>query len=303
MKVRGWLALTALAIAIALAGCSRADPSIIAAAPEATGSAGDTNTAGGGATALDNAADLAQLKFVKETMDGAAGQALTVKFTNPSAVPHSWVLVEPGQEDAVNTAAQAKNGDPSGIEGVIAGSPVLNANGEATVEVAALEAGAYPYICTVPGHYAAGMKGTLNVGGANAGAGGNNQAGGTEPAPGGDAGGTVAASADPAALKFQQEALTGKADQAFQVAFDNPSAVPHNWVMVSPGQEDAVAQAAAAKNGDPTGIQGVIAGAQPIASSSATIDVPAQPAGSYPYICTVPGHYAAGMKGTITLGP
>jgi uncharacterized cupredoxin-like copper-binding protein len=301
MKVRGWLALTTLAIAIVLAGCSRADPSIIAAAPEATGSAGDTNTAGGGPTALDNAADLAQLQFQKVTMDGAAGQPLTVKFTNPSSVPHSWVLVQPGQEDAVNNAAAAKNGDPAGIQGVIAGSPVVNGNGEATVEVAALEPGTYPYICTVPGHYAAGMKGTLNIGGATAGAGGNNQAGGTEPAAG--AGGPLAASADPAALKFQQESMAGKADQAFQVVFDNPSAVPHNWVMVSPGQEDAVAQAAAAKNGDPAGIQGVIAGAAPVASSSTTIDVPAQPAGTYSYICTVPGHYVAGMKGTLTLAP
>ncbi|HEX6290711.1 MAG TPA: plastocyanin/azurin family copper-binding protein [Herpetosiphonaceae bacterium] len=299
MKVRGWLALVALAIAIVLAGCSRADPSIIAAAPEATSGAGDTNVAGGGPTSLDVAADPTQLKFQQETLNAAEGQTITVNFNNPAAVAHNWVLVQPGQEDAVAQATTASNGDPTGITGVIAGmAPITSSS--ATVEVPAQQAGTYPYICTVPGHYAAGMKGTLTVG--SAAAGDNNQtAGGTEPASG--ASGVLAVAADQAALKFQQEALTGKAEQPLTVNFENPSALQHNWVLVQPGQEDAVAQATTASNGDPTGITGVIAGNPPIASSSATVEVPAQQAGTYPYICTVPGHYAAGMKGTLTLEP
>ncbi len=56
-----------------------------------------------------------------------------------------------------------------------------------------------------------------------------------------------------------------------------------------------------AKGGDPTGISGVIAGGKPITSSNETVQVPATPAGTYPYICTVPGHYQAGMKGTMTI--
>jgi uncharacterized cupredoxin-like copper-binding protein len=114
----------------------------------------------------------------------------------------------------------------------------------------------------------------------------------------------LAVAADPAQLKFAQTELTGKADQPLSVAFDNPSAaLPHNWVLVPPGQEDAVAGAAVATNGDPTGIQGVIAGGKPITGSQETVNVPPQPAGTYSYICTVPGHYAAGMKGTLTLAP
>jgi uncharacterized cupredoxin-like copper-binding protein len=300
MKVRGWLTLSALAIAIALAGCSRADPSIIAAAPDAPGSDGD-NTAASGPTALESNADPGgQLKFAEETLNAAAGQALTVSFNNPSPLQHSWVLVQPGQEESVNQAASAKGGDPAGVEGVIAGSPVVNGNANATVNVPALEPGSYPFICTVPGHLAAGMKGTLNVGGAAAdGEGGDD--GGTEPA--GGSGGSLSVAADQAQLKYQQESLTGKEDQALTVAFDNPSAVPHNWVLVSQGQEQAVVDASAAKNGDPTGVQGVIAGSVPVTGSSSTIQVPAQPAGTYSYICTVPGHYIAGMKGTLTIEP
>ncbi|HEY0734146.1 MAG TPA: plastocyanin/azurin family copper-binding protein [Herpetosiphonaceae bacterium] len=299
MKVRGWLALSALAIAIALAGCSRADPSIIASAPEAPGG-GDTNTAAG-PTALQASADPGgQLKFAEETLNAAPGQALTVAFNNASALPHSWVLVEPGQEAAVDQAASTKGGDPTGAAGVIAGSPVVNAGANATINVPALEPGSYPYICTVPGHYAAGMKGTLVVGAPSAGGEGQ-PGGGTEPAEGG---GSLAVAADPAQLKFQQTELTGKADQPLSVAFENPSAaLPHNWVLVPQGQEDAVVAAAISTNGDPTGVQGVLAGGKPITGSQETINVPPQPAGTYSYICTVPGHYAAGMKGTLTLAP
>lgn len=304
MKVRGWRTLTALAIAIALAGCSRADPSIIASAPEAPGG-GDTNTSAGPTSLESNADPGGQLRFAEETLNAAAGQALTVAFNNPSALQHSWVLVEPGQEAAVDQAASAQGGDPAGVAGVIAGSPVVNGGGNASVSVPALEPGSYPFICTVPGHYAAGMKGTLNVGGDSAGGEGQNAGGeaggGTEPAEGG---GSLAVAADPAQLKYAQTELTGKADQPLSVAFDNPSAaLPHNWVLVPPGQEDAVAGAAVATNGDPTGIQGVIAFGKPITGSQETINVPPQPAGTYSYICTVPGHYAAGMKGTLTLAP
>lgn len=304
MKVRGWLALSALAIAIVLAGCSRADPSIIASAPEAPGG-GDTNTAAGPTSLQSNADAGGQLKFAEETLNGAAGQALTVTFNNPSALPHSWVLVEPGQEAAVDQAAAANNGDPTGVAGVIAGSPVVDGGGNATVNVPALEPGSYPFICTVPGHYVAGMKGTLNVGGPSAGgegqSGGGEAGGGTEPAEGGS---SLAVAADPAQLKYQQTELTGKADQPLSVAFDNPStALPHNWVLVAQGQEDAVAGATVATNGDPTGVQGVIAGGKPITGAQETINVPPQPGGTYSYICTVPGHYAAGMKGTLTLAP
>jgi uncharacterized cupredoxin-like copper-binding protein len=121
---------------------------------------------------------------------------------------------------------------------------------------------------------------------------------------GGTAGGgtTVASSADPVQLKFQQETMQAAANQPITVNFNNPStANPHNWVLVQPGQEDAVANAAIAKNGDPTGIAGVIAGGKPITNSQEAVTVPAQPAGTYPYICTVPGHYLAGMKGTLTV--
>jgi uncharacterized cupredoxin-like copper-binding protein len=127
--------------------------------------------------------------------------------------------------------------------------------------------------------------------------------GGTGGTTGGTTGGaTVSSAADPVQIKFAEASLTAAAGQPITVNFNNPSTtLQHNWVLVQPGQEDAVANAAIAKNGDATGLPGVIAAGKPITGSQEAISVPAQQAGTYPYICTVPGHYQAGMKGTLTV--
>ncbi|HEY0602595.1 MAG TPA: plastocyanin/azurin family copper-binding protein [Herpetosiphonaceae bacterium] len=128
--------------------------------------------------------------------------------------------------------------------------------------------------------------------------------GGETGGTGGTAGGatTLSAAADATQIKFAQAALEATAGQPITVNFNNPSTtLPHNWVLVQPGQEDAVAQAALATNGDATGLAGVIAAGKPITGSQEAVSVPAQQAGTYPYICTVPGHYQSGMKGTLTV--
>jgi uncharacterized cupredoxin-like copper-binding protein len=132
---------------------------------------------------------------------------------------------------------------------------------------------------------------------------GGGETGGTG-GTGGTAGGatTLASAADATQIKFVETTLEATAGQPITVNFNNPSTtLPHNWVLVQPGQEDAVANAAIATNGDATGLAGVIAAGKPITGSQEAVSVPAQQAGTYPYICTVPGHYQAGMKGTLTV--
>ncbi len=315
MKVRGSLALSILMLAIVLIGCSRADPSIIA---DSTGQ--DTPT-GGAAAPIPVAADPGgALKYQQTELSGPADQPFTVNFDNPAALEHNWVMVEPGQEDAVAQAAQGAGGNPAGLPGVIAGGAPIATASEA-IQVTAQPAGTYPYICTVPGHYAAGMVGTITLGAAAAGEGTDGETAASSDAtassdaaasPGAAAGGGtnegvgsgLTVDADPSGqLKYQQTTLEAKAGAEFTVNFANPAALPHNWVLVEPGQEQAVATASASKNGDPSGIAGVISGGKPIATSSETLKVPPQQPGTYPYICTVPGHYAAGMKGELTVTP
>jgi uncharacterized cupredoxin-like copper-binding protein len=129
-----------------------------------TGGGTASGGAAGGAAITSHADSTGQLKFAESTLSGTANQALSVTFENPAPLQHNWVLVQPGQEDAVATAGAANGGNvPSGTAGFIAGTQVLNQNGEETIQVPAQPAGQYPYICTVPGHYQAGMKGTLTI--------------------------------------------------------------------------------------------------------------------------------------------
>lgn len=303
MKVRGWCLLTGMGLLIVLAGCSRADPSLIGRLPDQPP---EGSAPAQGPVTVQIAADATgQLAYQQLTLNGPADTEFTVNFSNAAAVQHNWVMAEPGQEQAIADASQAAGGNPEGIDGVIAwGAQITGSSEEITVP--ASPAGDYPYLCTVPGHFAAGMRGVITLGGpppgGEPGASGPAAPSGEAGAPGGE-GGAPAVSTDPAGqLKYVETELEAAAGQPFSVAFNNPSPLQHNWVLVEPGQEDAVAAAGAATNGDVQGATGVIVAGNVLnGGQSETIDVPGVEPGAYTYICTVPGHYAAGMRGTLNV--
>jgi plastocyanin len=76
-------------------------------------------------------------KFDRTTLEAPAGK-VTIRLVNPSPLPHNI-----------------------GIEGYGVGKTV--ANGGVSVVTAELKPGTYTFYCAVPGHAAAGMKGTLTV--------------------------------------------------------------------------------------------------------------------------------------------
>lgn len=90
---------------------------------------------------------------------------------------------------------------------------------------------------------------------------------------------TLQLAADPTALLFDKEELSAKAGKV-TIDFDNPSAIPHNVVIEKDGKE--------------------IAGIEPITESKKSLSADLE-AGSYQYVCTVPGHEEAGMVGTLTV--
>lgn len=104
------------------------------------------------------------LAYDKTTMSVPAGQAVTLTFTNGSASQqHNWVLVADDQVQAIDDAAAANGGEvPAGTDGVLAAGGLLDAGGSEQVGFT-VPAGTYTYICTVPGHYAAGMAGVLTA--------------------------------------------------------------------------------------------------------------------------------------------
>jgi len=120
-------------------------------------------------------------------------------------------------------------------------------------------------------------------------------------------------------MMFDLIELTVKPGQKVKLTFDNPvqpnvQGLPHNWVLVKPGKEAVVGNAALAMAADPKAMQKsyIPAGAdggvhadilahttlvQPGSKTELEFTAPAE-AGDYPYICTFPGHFLL-MKGTL----
>jgi azurin len=111
-------------------------------------------------------------------------------------------------------------------------------------------------------------------------------------------------------MAFDKTKLTVPAGAEVHLTFKNNSTIttlPHNWALVKPGTEAAVA-AAGLKYGEKAGYMDVsdhdvlafTPMAKPGESSDVTFTAPG--AGTYPYICTIPGHYMM-MKGVLTVTP
>ena len=112
-------------------------------------------------------------------------------------------------------------------------------------------------------------------------------------------------------MKFDKTALTVPAGAEVHLVLKNNATVstlPHNWVLVKTGTEASVA-AAGLKRGEPAGYIDVVDRdmlaftplAKPGETAEVTFSAPSE-AGTYPYICTMPGHYML-MKGLLTVTP
>lgn len=114
------------------------------------------------------------LKFSVEKITATPGEKLTIKLSNntqlpASAMSHNFVLLKQDADPHAfdQAASQAKGNDyiPESKSDEIIAHTGLVAGGETdsvTFE-APSEPGTYIYICTFPGHFAAGMKGKLVV--------------------------------------------------------------------------------------------------------------------------------------------
>ena len=112
-------------------------------------------------------------------------------------------------------------------------------------------------------------------------------------------------------MTFDKASLTVPAGAEVHLVLKNNATVstlPHNWVLVKTGTEASVA-AAGLKIGEQAGYVNVTdhdilahtPQAKPGETTEVTFTAPEQP-GTYPYICTTPGHYVM-MKGVLTVTP
>ena len=140
------LALAAL-IPIAIAsGCgsssSSSAGSTTTSAPATTAPASTAPATTAGSTIAVAADPSGALAYVQKTLTAPAGSD-TFKLTNASLVAHNLTFEKAGTEDEVGATSTITSGSTS--------------------VTLTLSPGTYNYYCSVPGHEAAGMKGTLTV--------------------------------------------------------------------------------------------------------------------------------------------
>ncbi|NJN66044.1 MAG: hypothetical protein HC884_04675 [Chloroflexaceae bacterium] len=137
---------------------------------------GETEPAGG--VSLEIGVKGEELLFDKETMEAtiAEGEDLTITFHNSSKTQeHNFILLntsDMSKAEEFNEAATAAGADafyyPEEDEEmrdlVIGDTYIHNAPEETgTMTIPAPPPGAYFYVCTIPGHFAAGMYGMLTI--------------------------------------------------------------------------------------------------------------------------------------------
>ncbi len=124
---------------------------------------------GGNSGGLTIASKGEELAFDKAALTATTGQPVSLTFTNSSSGQnHNWILVSGGddvasQVDQAATASGDPNYVPPGDPNIIAHTKLLMGGQNETITFTAPAAGSYTFLCTYPGHYGAGMKGTLTV--------------------------------------------------------------------------------------------------------------------------------------------
>jgi azurin len=114
------------------------------------------------------------MKYSVTSIPAKPGETLRIRLTSKGTLPkiamaHNVVVLKAGakQLDFVNAAATARDTDyiPAAMKSDVIAATTMAGPGE-TVEVTfkvPSAPGSYPYVCTFPGHFAAGMKGTIVV--------------------------------------------------------------------------------------------------------------------------------------------
>ncbi len=106
------------------------------------------------------------LAFKPDRLTCPSGALVHLTFHHAGQIlsqEHDWVLVYPGQMEAVDLDASKANGAiRKGDPRVIAGTPMCSKGGTVTVQFTAPAPGDYPFFCSTPGHGEI-MNGILHV--------------------------------------------------------------------------------------------------------------------------------------------
>ena len=112
-----------------------------------------------------------QLKWDQAALTVGAGQLVDLVVTNTDVMPHNFILGAQGSLQTIGAAADALMSSPAGavqqfvpdLPEILASTRLLEPGQSVTIQFRAPgQAGAYPYVCTFPGHWRL-MNGVLTV--------------------------------------------------------------------------------------------------------------------------------------------
>jgi azurin len=114
------------------------------------------------------------MKYSVTTIDAKPGETLRIRLTNKGTMPkiamsHNVVVLKLGakQIDFANAGMMARATDyiPPDMKDQVLAATTLAGPGETVETVLKVPSapGSYPSLCTFPGHFAAGMRGTIVV--------------------------------------------------------------------------------------------------------------------------------------------
>ena len=117
-----------------------------------------------------------QMKFDTTDISGTVGQKIVITLTNDGSLPkavmaHNIVVLKPGTDVAAfirsaSASPRAAAGylpDDAQAGQILAHTKLLGPGEEDTITFTPTAAGLYEYVCTFPGHTAAGMRGKIIV--------------------------------------------------------------------------------------------------------------------------------------------
>jgi azurin len=111
------------------------------------------------------------LSYSLRSFEVRAGEPICLTFINPDAVPHNWVLLEPGTLFRVGALVNQMVAEPDAVtrqyvpstDLVLAYTDVVGPADQFTISFRApAKSGRYPYLCTFPGHWMV-MNGAMIV--------------------------------------------------------------------------------------------------------------------------------------------
>jgi uncharacterized cupredoxin-like copper-binding protein len=106
---------------------------------------------------------LGELFFAPKALEVPAGRPIRFEVTNPGALPHELLIGDRHAQDEAEKQMAKGGAAASHSHGDEAPSLYLEAGQRGTLEVTFDEPGELLIGCHVPGHWAAGMRGTLSV--------------------------------------------------------------------------------------------------------------------------------------------